>query len=49
MNWRCPLGLVTRVEFEARKCIVCLDSPIPMRSHALSPDMTIGGINDEPM
>ncbi|KAI1829060.1 hypothetical protein DTO027I6_9992 [Penicillium roqueforti] len=34
---------------EARKCIVCSDSPIPMRFHALSPDMTIGGIDDEPM
>ncbi|CAG8893358.1 unnamed protein product [Penicillium nalgiovense] len=44
-----PRGPVTQVEFEARKCIVCSGSPIPMRSHALSPDMTIGGIDDEPI
>ncbi|KAJ5041895.1 hypothetical protein NUH16_011183 [Penicillium rubens] len=49
MNWGRPRGPVTQVEFEARKCIVCSGSPIPMRSHALSPDMTIGGIDDEPM
>ncbi|CAP79418.1 hypothetical protein PCH_Pc19g00020 [Penicillium rubens Wisconsin 54-1255] len=48
-KWGRPRGPVTQVEFEARKCIVCSGSPIPMRSHALSPDMTIGGIDDEPI
>ncbi|CAG8031447.1 unnamed protein product [Penicillium nalgiovense] len=50
MNRRYSHVPVTRVEFEARKCIVCSGSPIPMRFHALyHPHMTMGGIDDESM
>ncbi|KZN87769.1 hypothetical protein EN45_063300 [Penicillium chrysogenum] len=47
MNWGYPHVPVTRVE--ARKCIVCWAPRYRCDPTLYHPDMTIGGIDDEPM